>query len=104
MSEIPQGLVDRMIVLMRNFAQGSERTIPEATSLLRDCAKCILAELPKPVDPDLIEARAFVAGTPHPFGDAGWPLTVLSGTVDDGTLMQIALAAIKRGRELERGS
>lgn len=100
MSEIPQELVDRMIVLMRNFAQGSERTIPEATSLLRDCAKCILAELPKPVDPDLIEARA-IAGS-HCGGDL--QDNIMSGSWDGDIIVRHVYAAIKRGRELERGS
>ena len=53
-----------------------------------------------PVDPDLLEARKAASCGESDCVKRGY----LSGQYDGGTLVGIALAAIKRGRELERGA
>jgi hypothetical protein len=57
------------------------------------------ARFEPPVDPDLIEARK-IAHSTHAHVTDDW--SFLDGTCDDGDFVQSALAAIKRGRELER--
>lgn len=51
----------------------------------------------RPTDPDLIEARK-VAATLFPFSEP-----IIAGEQDELHAVQAALAALKRGRELERG-
>lgn len=98
MSEIPQELVDRMVALVRDLAGYPAASIYDAI----DEAQAIAKALPKPVDPDLIEARNLVECTVH--WSAQTDRDLASGKNDGTTEMRIALAAIKRGRELERGS
>lgn len=63
---------------------------------LRDEARAIVAELPEPVDPDLLEARGIAAK----FGQTSIPYA--NGNYDHYPMVVAALAAIKRGREMER--
>ena len=53
----------------------------------------------EPVDPDLIEAREIVADK----SNDDCTDIILSGRWDGYTIVIAALAALKRGRELERG-
>lgn len=82
-------LWDRMVALVRDIAEvGGEWT--HGYDQWKE-AKTIVADLPKPVDPDLIEARRIVS-------DRGYPSDYEE--VDDDSVVGVALAAIKRGREL----
>jgi hypothetical protein len=63
-----------------------------------DDLRAIVAELPEPVDQDLVEARK-VCEEVIPSGSA-----FLEGEWDDGDIMVAALAAIKRGRALAGGN
>lgn len=72
---------------------------------LRAFKEAALAKYPDlvPVDPDLIEARRIVAETGDDGDWAGvWHNDVKNGIYDLTDLVKIGLAAIKRGRELER--
>ncbi|NYD88768.1 hypothetical protein [Sphingomonas melonis] len=62
-----------------------------------DKARAIAALLPEPVDADLVEARRIAAD--H-YGGNPW---IAEGECDEDKTVQIALAAIKRGRALEAG-
>jgi len=88
----------RMVALVRRcadsaMASGDLYTMREATA--------IVAELPQPVDPDLLEAREVAIAT---VGDRDWPQVwakeVRAGQYDRESRVRVALAAIKRGREL----
>ena len=90
-------LWDRMEALVREMA--SQRG-PEPRFIER--ARAIVAALPKPVDPDLIEARSIVANAkPHVAEYSGQD--ILAGLEDDCFAMLVALAGIRRGRALQRG-
>jgi hypothetical protein len=83
--------------LTRNGAYDGKGDFRIAIRALRDLSKP-LSEI-QPVDPDLIEAREIV-------GARYLELLPLyrAGRYDSGSTIPIALAAIKRGRELERGA
>lgn len=66
-------------------------------------ARGIAEDLPKPVDPDLIEARK-LAWDRSDARRSKSERQVLSGECDDGTAVSAMLVAIKRGRELERAA
>jgi hypothetical protein len=58
-----------------------------------------------PVDPDLVEARKVAADTCASLGgNEGYVEHMRRGSYDCDREVQTALAAIKRGRELERGA
>lgn len=91
----------RMIALVRNIRNsGSLYYATEVVPLYNEACR-IVANLPRPVDPDMIEARKIVASQ-APFGaiDPSWNSRVIDGFEDDGPWVKNALAAIKRGREL----
>jgi len=84
-------MLGRLEALARRLAAPDQPGVHYVTQMepLREEARAIVAEMTPPVDPDLIEARKIAAeaeDAPH------------------GTLEDVALAAIKRGRELERGA
>jgi len=58
---------------------------------------------PEPVDPDLVEAREACAIHAQRLNDYGLAAEYRSGELDQQFEMQATLAAIKRGRALERG-
>jgi len=97
-----QDLVERMVELVRDLhadhvKHGSHDYVQDF--VLRTAA--IVAELPNPVDPDLIEARKVAAETFY----RGVTDDVLAGEYDDkGRVVKCCLAGIKRGRELEHQS
>jgi len=72
---------------------------------LRRELRAIVALLPEPVDPDLVEARKIVAVSV--FGDAAEhdPEFSLEKALltEEASLIENVLLGIKRGRELERG-
>ena len=57
---------------------------------------------PEPVDPLLIEAREIVARVVGAGGASWFGGEFRKGKCDDHQSMQVALAALKRGREIER--
>lgn len=94
--QIPQVLVDRMVALVRRcadsaMASGDLYTMREASA--------IVAELPAPIDPDLLIAREVAAAhryrQPSPNGARD---DILAGRYDDWDCVQVTLAAIKRIR------
>lgn len=60
----------------------------------------------EPVDPDLIEARKVVADSAElaSFFPTSFAHDARNGSMDARASVQVALAAIKRGRELERAA
>lgn len=100
-TKISPELVARMEQLVRDLHEdhikhGAHDYVQDFVSR----AAAIVADLPKPVDPDLIEARRVAE---HRSSVRGYlyPLDAFcQGHRDDGDDVQIALAAIKRGRAL----
>lgn len=68
-----------------------------------DEAKAIVALLPKPVDADLVEARKLAVEHTDGWGERR-AADILAGLCDDGVAVPAMLAAIRRGRALERDS
>ena len=109
MSEISQELVGRMAALVRGMAEHEPFIMPatHGTAASDDYAraKIIAAELPVPVDPDLIAAREVVCGYHHDkHPESPWHVEqaelVRSGRNDRMLDVQAAYFGIKRGREL----
>lgn len=88
MSEIPQEAIDRMVKLVRamNGCQEAGSTLCRARDYWE--AREIAALPPEPVDPDLAEVEKLL--------DAFW------ASPNHGS-RDLAMAALKRGRELESG-
>lgn len=100
MGEISPELVERMVALVRHMARDVV-----ARDIHFNEARTIVAELPKPVDPDLIEAREVVCGYHHDkHPESPWHINqaarVRSGALDSLRDVQAAYHGIKRGREL----
>lgn len=96
-------LVERMVALVREMGGNSSIGMPfDEASAVRyssthySLARGIVDALPKPVDPDLIEARKMAADA-HPQVTT---TNFLDGRADKGCAVQYRLAGIKRGREL----
>lgn len=112
MSEISPELVERMVKFVR-FVKGYSPNTCEghAQAMYRrfvSDAAAINADLPRPVDPDLVEAREVVCGYHHDkHPESPWHVEqaeiVRSGRFDQMLDVQAAYFGIKRGRELERG-
>jgi hypothetical protein len=104
---IDPALVARMVALVRTAAawknsvvsEGFDNRLAETANEARE----IVAFLPKPVDPDLIEARRVAATI---FDGHLWASAILAGKKDEDQAsgVSLALAAIKRGRELAQVS
>jgi len=99
MSDLPisQELVERAFALVREAGK-----MPDNGFCLRvrEEASAIVALLSKPVDPDLIEARAIAEDTP--WFSANQLAALRSGGHDDAMAVKVILKAIKRGRTLQR--
>lgn len=85
-------MLERMEALTRKYAAS------QSPSALAEEARAIVAEMTPPVDPDLIEARKIMRGQ----------LMMTNGSRFDNMrqedLETLAVNALKRGRELERGA
>ena len=79
---IPAELVDRMVAFLCNLSKWDSSFLLEGDAQI--CRR-IVGALPKPVDPDLIEARALA-------DEMGWSVADHVGI----------MKAIKRGRELAK--
>lgn len=98
-------LVERMITCVRGLAAHWETADPIDIDRRIEEARAIVAELPAPVDPDLIEAREVVCGYHHDkHPESPWHVeqaaAVRAGVRDSMLDVQAALFGIKRGREL----
>jgi hypothetical protein len=95
---IDPALVARMVTLVQNLA---EHTVYQDVTVKRTEAREIVALLPKPVDPDLLEARQIA----HDFAGNGatWA-GILEGKHDTSPAVECVLKSIKRGRELAQAS
>jgi len=91
--DIPQDLAQEMADLVRWMSQFNQGPFgPDHIERLQNqykIAREIAARLPKPVDPDLVEAREIVSRE--------WPL---AAPQNEHALQQATLAGIKRGRQL----
>lgn len=97
---ISDELVERMVTFLRKLDKwdGSYALASDMTE-----ARAIVAKLPQPVDPDLLEARAIEARICREVENSRDAERVERGEFDERPGMQGVLAAIKRGRALERG-
>lgn len=93
--DVSPEVVERMVRLVRDVAVNGDYE-------QREKARALIAILPKPVDPDLLEARRLVATSRDPGLSADMRANILKGEEDDSPIwgMPVVLAAIKRGREL----
>ncbi len=100
---IPEELVERMATLLSRMVKWN-RSFGLACDATE--ARAIVALLPKPVDPDLIEAREIAAShsTKGSFiSISAGELTaehIRAGIRDDDVFVRAIATAIKRGREL----
>lgn len=91
--DISPELVERMVALVRQCAGQ-----PLHGQALHDVdveAQSIVAQLPEPIDPDLMEARQIAAFHAGAARDG-----TMNGEWDNSLYVQNALKGIKRGREL----
>ena len=95
MTESSPALVERAIQMVRDTASDRFSVHALATE-----ARAIVAELPVPVDPDLIEARKIAEQRSRFKGYFYEPQAFFSGARDDGDDVQTALAGIRLGKEL----
>ena len=95
MDNLDPAVVERMVALVREHAASSS---PALTAIK---ARALVAELPAPTDPDLLEARKIGAQW-YRVGSENRGC-VLEGREDHTLNVKLALAAIKRGRELASG-
>ena len=84
----------------RVFGRGATYSTADSASL--EIAAMLARTGWEPEDPDLIAAREIVAEASRP-DFPNWSKHVCTGEYDDHDEVKLALAAIKRGRELERG-
>lgn len=99
MSEIEPETVDRMVALIRRVAAELDHYHGYAANAMQMEGRAIVALLPEPVDPDLIEARKIVASLCYRVDTDGY-VRVMKGRNDSGLNVRETLAGIKRGREL----
>lgn len=96
MTEYDPQIVERMVALVRELHE--DHVKHGSYDIVQDfVAKtaAIIAELPAPVDPDLLLAREVAAETAS-IGD--WSAQVLAGARDNEKPVRCSLAAIKRVR------
>lgn len=101
MNDVSDEVVQRMVRFVRHMAEKpvDERLMGYEASFAREIA----ALLPIPVDPDLIEARNLVHARSGDLAvECGYRSRVIDRLEDDHPAIVNTLAAIKRGRELER--
>jgi hypothetical protein len=98
MADISPELVERMVALVRDLhADHLRYDLHDREQNFCKRTAAIVADLPVPVDPDLIEAREIAAAR---YSREDQKRLVLDGKWDCGEPVVAALAGIKRGREL----
>lgn len=101
MTKIDDALVERMTVLIRAWAHDESYYPFRGYGETIDEAKAVSALLPEPVDPDLVEARTLA--WEHSDCKKSYSQSfVMDGRADNGTAVKAMLAAIKRGREMQK--
>lgn len=97
MSDISPELVERMVVLVRDLhADHLRYNLHDRQQDFCQRTAAIVAELPEPVDPDMIEARELVCVRQH----VGQANIIREGKMDHMLDVRAAFDGIKRGREL----
>lgn len=91
MTDIPTHLQPRVVALLRKMSRS------HLNGDWMEEARAIVAKLPEPPDPLLIEARE-IAVAHHPHKDMEHAFR--SGAFDSGPSVTIALAALRRGQEI----
>lgn len=103
MTKIDDALVERMVKLVRDLhADHVEHNMHDRVQDFVARTAAIVAELPEPVDPDLIEARHQESEALERNGFIEGALRVRNGEMDEEGPVRCRLEGIKRGRELER--
>ncbi|RYG90141.1 MAG: hypothetical protein EON59_00745 [Alphaproteobacteria bacterium] len=99
--QIPAEVVERMVALVRRLARGPNERGRFFVQNVEDEARELIALLPEPVDPDLLEARElFIALEGGVDADRDVIRDILQGKADCADEIRHLLAGIKRGREL----
>lgn len=103
--DIAPELVERMVAHFRAVVAKFPSPATQKTDPLLKEAREIVALLPKPIDPDLIEARLIVVRLALPGRyDGITGFAAGAGDADEKPYTRAVLAAIKRGRELAGGA
>ena len=102
--QISPELVERCVALVRKMGGETHVSAHTHGSLVADSydeAAAIVAELPKPVDPDLVEARElFIEHEGGIDADKDIVSDVRQGAADCSDEIQFFLKGLRRGREL----
>lgn len=97
-AEITQELAVRMAALVRNIV--NYEAVDDIEKPLADEARAIVALLPEPVDPDLVECREILACEAETKGWTAHALRWRAGAWDDESTIISYMKVLKRGREL----
>lgn len=107
MSEIKPEVVDRMVALVRKMGGSSSIGRPyqdgetiQFSSSHYETARAIVAALPMPIDPDMIEARRMESAQAEANGFIDYAVSVRNGDQDNEGPVRCRYEGIKRGREL----
>lgn len=101
---ISEPIAKRMEALVRRVADDEHFSdSAEARAVTRE-ARAIVALLPEPVDADLVEARKLACENSRWDRSSDQWRDVMTGKQDRIPMVSVALAAIRRGRALERDS
>ncbi len=96
--DIAPEVVERMVAVIRAYVGGVPFVSEGSKSIYAEA--CEIAALLKPVDPDLVEARRVACDAVPSWGE-DQERDCTAGKYDKNLFVIIALAAIRRGRELE---
>lgn len=100
--EISAELIDRMARLLRQQVDSLKHYSEDSVTDAVKEARAIVAELPEPVDADLLEARKLACENSRWERNCDQWRATEEGRQDHIPMVRAALAAIKRGRALER--
>lgn len=98
-------MLDRMEALVRRMAKQAGKGQDAMSGLDYYEASAIVAEMPAPVDPDLLKARELAAFAVKEIGlKSGWPshsaeLGYRSGVADKGAVIPRIVEALKNARQ-----
>lgn len=103
-SELPAGLVEQMVAFVHKCAGRYDHKATDKHQSVNDLvndAISLVALLPEPVDPDLIEARTMESDASEANGFIDYALEVRRGEHDDDGPVRCRYEGIIRGRLLE---
>lgn len=101
-AEIDAALVERMVAALRLAADMGSMSHADDIDAAGEAARAIVAELPEPVDADLLEARKLACENSRWERNCDQWRATEEGRQDHIPMVRAALAGIKRGRALER--